>query len=393
MSAGDLTHARARLKAVADDLVGDREWGPKLAIVNPPRWELGHVGWFQEYWCLRRGNAGSILPDADRWYNSATVPHATRWELPLPPFEATLAYRDAVLERVLATVGGGAEGRYFAGLAARHEDMHAEAFHYTRHTLGYTAPSLPFRAHPAGESVDGDVAVAGGVFALGAVDDGRWAFDNEKWAHPVVVPAFRMSRTAVSNGEYRRYVEAGGVPPSCWRHSAHGWEQRKFDQWLPLADEEPVIHVSCLEAEAYCRHAGRRLPTELEWEFAATWDPVTGSKRDNPWGEAPWTPDLANLEGNDVASVHAYPAGDSPLGFRQMTGNVWEWTASVFLPYPGFLRDPYKEYSEPWFGTHRVLRGGAFATSRRIAYPTYRNFFTPERSDVFAGFRTCAIDT
>jgi iron(II)-dependent oxidoreductase len=395
MSAGDLRHARARLKAVADDLRGAREWGPKLAIVNPPRWELGHVGWFQEYWCLRRGNADStdsILPDADRWYNSATVPHLTRWDLPLPAFETTLAYRDAVLERVLAAPGDSAEDRYFAGLAARHEDMHAEAFHYTRHTLGYPAPQLPLHPHPAGDSVAGDVAVPGGVFALGACDDGRWTFDNEKWAHPVVVAPFRMSRTAVTNSEYRGYVEAGGVPPSCWRRSADGWEQRRFDRWVSLADDEPVIHVSCHEAEAYCRHAGRRLPTEIEWEFAATWDPVTGSKRANPWGEVPWTPELANLEGNDLASVHAYPAGDSPFGFRQMTGNVWEWTASVFLPYPGFLRDPYKEYSEPWFGTHRVLRGGAFATSRRIAYPTYRNFFTPERSDVLAGFRTCAIE-
>lgn len=397
-----LLDARARTRAVADDLGGERELGPQLAIVNPPRWELGHVGWFHEYWCLRRVDAdrhsatrsAPILPQADALYNSAAVPHAARWGLPLPAFDATLAYRDAVLERVLERLRGGADAdeAYFAGLATRHEDMHAEAFHYTRQTLGYPAPALEVAAHPAGTRIDGDAALPGGVFELGAPDDGGWAFDNEKWAHPVVVKPFRIARTAVSNAEYRRFVEAGGPVPAYWRRAAGGWELRRFDRWIPLPEDEPVLHVSALEAEAYCRHAGRRLPTEVEWEYAATWDPATGRKRCNPWGDDPWTADRANLRAAAPASVHAYPAGDSPAGLRQMIGNVWEWTSSPFLPYPGFVRDPYKEYSEPWFGTHRVLRGGAFSTSQRIATPTYRNFFTPGRSDVFAGFRTCALE-
>ncbi|MGE0873910.1 MAG: selenoneine synthase SenA [Burkholderiales bacterium] len=392
MPAAELVEARARLKLVADDLRGEREWGPRLSIVNPPRWELGHVGWFQEYWCLRRAQGSSILPDADNWYNSATVPHARRWDLPLPDFDATLAYRDEVLVRVLDLLAKGGVAPYFAMLAARHEDMHAEAFHYTRQTLAYPAPDLDARAAPAGDPLQGDVSIPGGVFPLGSEDDGRWVFDNEKWTHPVVVRPFRIARTPVTNAEYLRFVEAGGTPPGHWRQTPRGWEQRRFDRWLPLAEDEPVIHVSCHQAEAYCRHAGRRLPTEAEWEFAATWDPVAGRKRHQPWGDAPLSAQLANLEGSAPASVHAYPAGDSAFGVRQMVGNVWEWTASVFLPYPGFHRDPYKEYSEPWFATHRVLRGGAFATSRRIASPMYRNFFTPERSDVFAGFRTCALD-
>jgi len=387
-----LLEARARLQAVADDLGGGREWGPELPIVNPPRWEVGHVGWFQEFWCLRRSGAASILPEADRWYNSATVPHPARWRLPLPDFNATLAYRDAVLARVLELGGNDAEGAYFAGLAARHEDMHAEAFHYTRQTLAYPAPMLADPSPPPWLPVAGDVSLPGGVFQLGAARDLAWAFDNEKWEHPVVLRPFRMSRTAVTNGEYLRYVEAGGKHPAGWRRMPDGWQQRRFDAWEPLAQDEPVIHVSCVDAEDYCRFAGRRLPTEAEWEYAATWDPVAGRKLRFPWGDVPWTTGLANLEGSRPASVHAYPAGDSPLGLRQMIGNVWEWTASAFLPYPGFLRDPYKEYSEPWFGTHRVLRGGAFASSRRIAVPTYRNFFTPERADVFAGFRTCALE-
>jgi iron(II)-dependent oxidoreductase len=395
MLRAELLQARARTRIVADDLVGAREFGPQMPIVNPPRWEIGHVGWFQEYWCLRgAGRAVSILADADDLYNSATVPHSTRWKLPLPDFASTLAYRDEVLERVLSRIGSDAteDDRYFAGLATRHEDMHAEAFHYTRQTLAYPAPGLAERAHPPGDRVHGDVEIAGGVFDLGSVDDGRWAFDNEKWSHPLVVKPFRMSRTAVTNGEYRRFVESGGPVPVYWRKEGRGWEVRRFERWVPLVETDPVVHVNCLDAEAYCRYADRRLPTEAEWEFAATWDPVARRNLRHPWGDAPWNETRANLQGAALASVHDYPAGDSPLGLRQMIGNVWEWTSSVFLPYPGFLRDRYKEYSEPWFGTHRVLRGGAFTTSPRIATATYRNFFMPDRHDVFAGLRTCALD-
>jgi len=161
---------------------------------------------------------------------------------------------------------------------------------------------------------------------------------------------------------------------------------------LPLADDEPVVHVSWDEAQAFCRYAGRRLPTEAEWEFAATWDPAAGRKRAFPWGDEPWQAAKANLDNADLASIHAYPEGDSAFGVRQMIGNVWEWTSSDFLPYPGFLRDPYKEYSEPWFGNHKVLRGGCFTTSPRIARTTYRNFSSRDRSDVFAGLRTCALE-
>lgn len=417
-----LVEARERTHRVADDLDGPREFGPRMAIVNPPRWEVGHVGWFQEYWCLRRVEAGrysqprrpSILPCADELYNSAQVPHATRWGLPLPAFGATRQYCEDVLKDVLGRLAGTVpeDDLYFAGLAVRHEDMHAEAFHYTRQTLGYPAPALESRTHPVGARATGDAEVAGGLFLLGTVDDGRWAFDNEKWAHPVTVKPFRMSRTAVTCGEFLRFVSARGYEreefwtgpgwraqsasrrsaPVYWRRSGERWEVRRFDRWEALPEDEPVVHVSCHEAEAYCRFAGRRLPTEAEWEYAATWDPASGRKRLHPWGDSPWAPGLANLENAAPASVHAYAAGDSPWGVRQMIGNVWEWTSSPFLPYPGFFRDPYKEYSEPWFGTHRVLRGGAFTTSRRIACATYRNFFTPERSDVFAGFRTCAVD-
>ena len=418
----DLRATRAHTRAIVDDLRGPREFGPPLSIVNPPRWEIGHVAWFQEYWCLRRRSpdryaperGGSILPNADALYNSATVPHDSRWNLPLPAFDDTLRYRDAVHARVLEGLGERCtpDDAYFAQLATRHEDMHSEAFHYTRQTLGYEAPQISGRAHPAGERAAGDAEFRGGEFVLGAAKDEGFVFDNEKWAHPVVVPAFRMARTAVSNAEFAAFVEAGGYQrpefwtmegwtwlrergqgaPTYWKKIDGAWHLRRFDAWLRLPADEPVVHVSWHEASAYCRFAKRRLPTELEWEYAALWDAKAGRKRRYPWGDAPWTPERANLDNATPASVHAYPMGESPSGVRQMIGNAWEWTSTPFLPYPGFLRDPYKEYSEPWFGTHKVLRGGAFATSPRIGRATYRNFFTADRADVFAGFRTCALE-
>jgi iron(II)-dependent oxidoreductase len=337
----ELRDAREKTRRVADDLAGDRELGPKLAIVNPPLWEIGHLGWFQEWWCLRDACADRppILPNADRLYNSATVPHDTRWDLPLPSFRETLAYRDEVTARVIERLRRGRADPYFVQLAVRHEDMHAEAFHYTRQTLGYEASGSPLPAKLAG-----DKAYPGGVLRLGSTPGDGFVFDNEKWSHAVVLEPFRMARGCVTNAEYEGFVKAGGPAPRYWR----GNELRRFERWVPRLPDEPVMHVSWHEAQAYCAFAGRRLPTEAEWECAA----------------------LNGLEG---------------------TGHVWEWTASPFLPYPGFVRDPYAEYSEPWFGTHRVLRGGSFATPARIARPRFRNFYTPERADIFAGFRTCAL--
>ena len=330
--AARLRQAREHSRRLTDDLRGERELGPKLPIVNPPRWEIGHVGWFQEYWCLRGGSdeRPSILPNADALYNSATVPHATRWSLPLPSFEETIAYRDQVLDRVISKL----QNPYFGELAVRHELMHAEAFHYTRQTLGYPAPD-----ENKAVTGEGDMALPGGVFRLGAQKNEGFAFDNEKWSHPVMLEPFRISRRPVTYGEYRKFRE----PLYCKDGMV-----RRFDRWVPILDDEPVRHVSWHDARAYCDWAGRRLPTEAEWECAA----------------------LAGLEN---------------------VGHVWEWTASTFLPYPGFLRDPYKEYSEPWFGTHKVLRGSSFASPPGFAHARFRNFFTPERADIFAGFRTCAL--
>jgi iron(II)-dependent oxidoreductase len=348
----DLLEARARTQRMTLDLEGESLLGPKLDIVNPPLWELGHVAWFQERWCLRTAAGGlpmdSILPGADALYDSSAVAHDTRWALPLPGLDATRRYMADVLEKVLERLAREPENpalRYYAQLCLFHEDMHAEAFHYTRQTLGHPDPA---GEGPPAASVNGDEAFPGGRFVRGARPGEGFAFDNEKWAHEVEVAPFRIARRPVTNAEFLAYVEeGGGQPPRYWRKDDGVWRQRRFERWRPLEPAQPVQHVSAHESEAYCRWAGRRLPTEAEWEFAA-------------------------------ASGHL------------AAGGVWEWTASPFLPYPGFSPDPYEDYSQPWFGTHRVLRGGSFSTPARLARPSFRNFYTPERADVFCGFRTCA---
>lgn len=349
----DLVASREYASLITADLAGERLLGPKLAIVNPPLWEIGHVSWFQERWCLRLREDGSladsILPGADALYDSTAIPHDTRWDLPLPDLKATRAYGDAVLERVRERLRREPESerlQYFVRLATFHEDMHAEAFHYTRHTLGYENPLPDFSFE---EFHSKDLDIKGGKFMLGATPADGFVFDNEKWAHEVTLAPYRIAASPVTAGEFLAFVEAGGVVPRYWRKEGGAWLERRFDRWQPIAEGEPVRHVSWHEAQAYCAWAKRRLPTEAEWECAAK----------------------ASLIG---------PAG------------VWEWTASDFAPYPGFVRDPYKEYSEPWFHTHKVLRGGSFTTPARLLRPTFRNFYMPDRADVFCGFRTCALD-
>lgn len=398
-----------------EDLDGSAWIGPYLPIVNPPQWELGHVAWFLERWCLRRPageGALSMLMDAEALYDSSRIAHVARWFLPLPSPQRTLEYLAEVTGDVVERLDAGAtgdEGRYFVELALYHQDMHNEAFCYTRQTLGHANPFAAGTADSAAVLAHGDAFIPAGSVELGSRTGDGFIFDNEKWAHEVKLDAFSISRTAVSNAEYLRFVESGGyrrrefwddagwrwreqagrLHPVYWRNSA-GWQQRRFDAWRALEPELPVIHINAFEAEAYCRWAGRRLPTEAEWERAAATEPAAVAKRPYPWGSALPERRRANLASGIPVPVGALAEGDSAWGCRQMLGNVWEWTATVFVPYPGFSPDPYQDYSQPWFGTHRVLRGGSFATQPRLARNAYRNFYTPDRADVFAGFRTCA---
>ena len=355
--------------------------------LNPPLWELGHLSWFQEYWLRRNAQrargagcpadaqrAPSVLADADRLYDSSRVAHQSRWSLPLPDAVGTLAYAASSLQASLellaqapTEVPTDASGAcYFAWLALMHEDMHGEAASYMANTLGIALRAgrpAPWPEVPVPAAVD----LAAGPFALGAAADG-FAFDNEWPAHTVRLDACRMDATPVSNADYAAFVEAGAYDvaaywsaagwawrvaygrqaPRTWRRTGTRWQQCWFGVWEDLVPQAPVCNVSFYEAQAWCAWAGRQLPTEAQWEAAA---------------------------------VRA--AG------RFCWGQVWEWTASPFLPYPGFVAHPYRDYSQPWFGTRQVLRGASFATSPRLRHPRYRNFFPPERDDIFAGFRSC----
>jgi iron(II)-dependent oxidoreductase len=368
---------------------------------------MGHLAWFQELWTLRtaRGRA-PLVAHSDDLYDSAKVAHDTRWDLPLLDRASVLGYLEKVLEQSISAFRTD-DGAYFHQLALFHEDMHDEAFAYTRQTLAYPDPSPPPEP-PSTGALPGDVAVPGGRYRLGAERGTSFVFDNEKWAHDVEVAPFRMARAPVTNSELAAFVEAGGYrderlwspegwqwrarcgaqKPVYWDRTDGAWAHRRYDSIRPLPADHPVIHVCWYEAEAFCAWAGRRLPTEAEWEFAAS----TPAKRRFPWGDQAPGEAFANLDGQagGTLPVAAHPEGDSACGCRQMIGNVWEWTATSFEPYPGFEIDPYKEYSQPWFGTHKVLRGGCWATRARLLRNTYRNFYTPDRRDIFAGFRTCA---
>jgi iron(II)-dependent oxidoreductase len=433
------------------DLVADLDdealVGPLLPVVNPLIWEIGHLAWFEEKFVLRQAcGEEPILPYGDAVYDSGAIPHDTRWRLVLPSRGDTMAYMHEVAERVAARVLAADATDvvcHFALYSVFHYDWHTEAITYTRQTLGHPAPKISGPPGDGGQGhrgqaeagpLDGDVEISGATFLLGATRGAPFAYDNEKWAHPVRVAPFAMARAAVTQGQYLAFVEDGGYQrPEVWhsdgwawrqavgaeqplywqRFPGGGWQRRHFDQWVTLEPHRPVVHVNWYEADAYARWAGRRLPTEAEWELVAGGEPhaplasagepsaaggeppaAASRTRRYPWGDQDPVPGQANVDwlAMDTTDVAAHPQTDSAFGCRQLVGNVWEWTSTTFGPYPNFERDAYHENSEQFFGSRKVLRGGSWATRSRLLRTTLRNYFTPERRDVFAGFRTCAVD-
>lgn len=410
-----LREVRHRTRRLTEDLSSPELMGPYLEIVNPVLWELGHIAWFHEYWTLR-GAAGRapLIERGDTLWDSSNVAHKTRWHLDLPDRAGTYGYLADVLARQEELLGRSVDEatRYSYDLSIRHEDMHVEALTYMRQTSSNAPPGIGAPS-PRGGALAGDAAVPGGAWRLGSTASDGFIFDNEKWAHETPLAPFRIARAAVTNAEFADFIEAGGYATRefwsaegwAWRESHRAerpvywqprhdgvWSWRRYRTVEPLQPHAAVVFVNWFEADAWCRWARRRLPTEAEWEAAAIGAP-DGSRRRWPWGDAPPDATRANTDFafDGTIDVAALPASDSAFGCRQMIGNVWEWTSSAFEPFAGFSADPYVDYSRPWFGTRKVLRGGAWATSARIARPAYRNFFTPDRRDVFAGFRTCAL--
>nr|WP_298829350.1 selenoneine synthase SenA [uncultured Piscinibacter sp.] len=356
---------------------------PQQAELSPPLWELGHLGWFQERWIARnvqrqrgarcdptQSRLPSMLPDADRCFDPAEVSHAGRWKLELPDLQSTRQYLVDTLETTLELLESTPEdddALYFYRLALFHEDLRGEWFAQMSQTLGFDAGLL---GAPAAVNARDALLFPATRWTLGC-EPGGFVFDNEKWVHEVDVPEFEIDAQPVSWSQFAEFVEDGGYDaqefwhPQGWerlqregrrspRHvdqMRHGVLAQRFGKLMRVPMAQPAMHVSWYEADAWCRWSGRRLPSEVEWEAAAH----QGASRGFRWGD------------------------------------LWEWTATTFRPYPGFAPGPLRDYSQAAFGTHKVLRGASFATRARVRSAKFRHFAMPERDDLFCGFRSCAL--
>lgn len=421
-----LAEARARTLLLTASLTDEDLRRQHDPLMSPIVWDLGHIGHFEDVWLRENLRSADVGSEGLRGiYNPFENPRAVRDSLPLPTLLECRSYlanvRRAVLEELAARGVTGdtrlLEDGFVYRMVLQHEYQHNETILQTlqlKQGEPYRAPRQLAPPSAQGErSGEEMVRFEGGTVTFGT-DDRSAAYDNERPRHPVDVAPFEIDVHPVTNGEYRRFVEAGGyaadeiwseaglawrdeeglTAPKYWLRVDDQWAERFMDRIVPLDPTRPVCHVCFWEAEAFARWAGKRLPTEVEWETAAAWDPDTGTARTYPWGEEAPTPLHANLDALffETTPVGAYPEGRSALGCDDMLGNVWEWTASDFTAYPGYETFPYPEYSEAFFGDeYRVLRGGSWATRFGAIRNTFRNWDYPIRRQIFSGFR-CARD-
>ena len=415
----DLDEARRRTDDLVRPIDEQRLMTQFDALMSPPVWDYTHIGVFEELWLVQTLSGAAPLDEQlMHIYNPIETPRVARGRAPLLGRTQAASYRDAVRQRALAlleeldlaTDDPLLRGGFVYDLVIQHEHQHDETILQAVQLMPGTylseVPHLP----EATPTINEMVTVRGGGYSLGS--DRDEPYDNEHPQHTVELPAFQIDRFPVANGAYIDFMDDGGysrqelwsrdgwdwrstfdiVAPEYWFQTADGWLTKRAGIELPVDTRLPVCHVSWFEAEAFASWAGKRLPSESEWEVAAAWDPAVGRPRRYPWGDDPPTPERANLDQKlfSPAPVGAYPAGTSAFGCEQMLGDIWEWTSSDFEPYPGFRAFPYPEYSVPFFGSgFKVLRGGSWATRPRVARNTFRNWDSRLKRQIFAGFR-CA---
>ena len=391
-------------------------------LMSPLVWDLGHIAAFEDLWVSGRGTGMAPLrPDLMEVYDATETPRAGRGGLPYLRRAEALEYMEAVRERALRVLDGMDlspglgdlhSGGFLWELLVQHEQQHTETMLQCLQLAAPGVYSPPRRALPSAPARGprGAVRIEPGPFEMG--DPGRWfAYDNERPRHEVHVPAFEIDRLPVTNGDFAEFVADGGYGRAdLWAGDGWAWRtregverplywnadggERRFERVADVDPTRPVMHVSWYEADAFARWAGKRLPTEAEWEKAAAWGPFANGPRRQPWGDGPPMHELANLDQTAFgpAPAGAYPDGASAYGVLGMAGDAWEWTATDFVGYPGFAAYPYREYSEFFFGRqYKVLRGGSWATRFRVVRNTMRNWDFPQRRQIFAGFR-CARD-
>lgn len=435
----ELKNTQKKTVDLVDSLTDEEISIPYHPGANPPLWEIGHSMFFYELFILQALDKADVFDASmnDIW-DSFNIDHEDRWKPGMiPSREKTLHYVDVVYKTILDRIENNEltqDDLYLYKYSIFHQNMHIESLIWSRQLMGY--PKMEFIPDnkidiPAGTGQQslGDAEIPGGRYLIGmpadsedfATDD--FAFDNEKPGFEIELETFKISKTLVSNREFLEFIDDGGyekqdlwswggkkwlsmeqdfgIPPEkqmarprhpvYWKQENGDWMERHFDQWKPLNPEFPVTHVNYWEVEAFCNWAGRRLPTEYEWEVAALGNRKGQEFKKYPWGNT-MDASKVDMDGIHIAQVPvtAYADGDSASGCRQMLGTTWEWTSSQYLPYKGFSIDMYPYMSTLQFGYHKVTKGGSCATSSILTRGTYRQAYLPDRTDVFVGFRTCA---
>lgn len=430
--AAELDRARNHSNGLTLDALDEGELlAQHSPLMSPLVWDLAHVGNYEEQWLLRAaGGREALRPDIDTLYDAFENPRAERVSLPLlRPGEAreyNARVRREVLDALeaadLTGTGAGPDGQrslldagFVFHMVIQHEYQHGETMLAT-HQLRRGEPVLledPGAVAALHPPVRDEVFVPEGPFTMGT-DDDPWAYDNERPSRTVDLGPYWIDTGLVNNAAYQEFMDDGGYrtrrwwtrdgwewkerrgadSPAFWTREGTGWSRRRFGRQEMVPPDEPVQHVCFHEAQAYASWAGKRLPSEPEWEKAARFDPGTGRSRRYPWGDTEPGTRHANLGrrrlGPSPAGLH--PDGASPLGVQQLIGDVWEWTSTTFTGYPGFRSFPYEDYSEVFFDDgYKVLRGGSWATHPTAVRATFRNWDHPIRRQIFSGFR-CARD-